>query len=438
MTMMTIARSEAWLARARGLIPALTQTLAKGPGQHVRGVAPSYLLRGKGCRVEDVDGNRFLDLTMAVGPLILGYAHEAVDRAIARQLADGITFSLMHPLEIEVAERMRELVPCAEMVRFSKTGADVTSAAIRLARAYTRRDHVVCCGYHGWHDWYVATTPRAAGVPSSACELTHTFAYNDLDSVLAAVGGDTACVILEPVVFEPPAPGFLEELRSICRTRGALLIFDEMWTGFRAAIGGAQERFGVTPDLATFSKAIANGMPLSALAGRGDVMRLLEREVFFFTTFGGEALSLAAAAATLDEIARLDVPAELARRGAVLRAGIEELLRARTIDWVRCVGLDCRTMLVFEDRPGADPLVQRSLVQQELLRRGILWHGFHNLSSAHGDDEIATVLAAYGPALDVLAAGVRGGDAALLLEGEPAEPVFRKTSGFHGKPRRIP
>src|SRR5262249_48352539 len=265
----------------------------KGPGQFVRGVAPKYLQRGLGSRVWDVDGNEYLDWSMAVGPLSLGYAYPAVDDAIRRQLQDGITFSLMHPLEVDVAQLVGALVPGADSVRFSKTGADVTSAAVRLARAFTGREKVLCCGYHGWHDWYVAVTDRDRGIPAAVAARTYTIPYNDLPAAREALDGDTACVILEPVTFEPPKPGYLAGLREACEEAGALLVFDEMWTGFRLALGGAQEHFGVRADLACFSKAVANGMPLSLLTGRADVMSLLERDVFFFTTFGGEALSLA-------------------------------------------------------------------------------------------------------------------------------------------------
>ncbi len=199
-----IVESERLWSRARGLIPAGTQTLAKGPTQFVDGVAPKYLRRGSGARVWDVDGNEYLDMCMGVGPLVLGYCHPAVDAAIRRQLEDGITFSLMHPLEVEVAEHIRRLVPGAEAVRFAKSGADVTSAAVRVARAYTGRSKVLCCGYHGWHDWYISVTDRARGVPREVGELTYTFDYNDLASLDRALDADVACVILEPVAFEEP------------------------------------------------------------------------------------------------------------------------------------------------------------------------------------------------------------------------------------------
>jgi glutamate-1-semialdehyde 2,1-aminomutase len=426
--------SDALWERAKGLIPAGTQTLAKGPGQWVRGVAPKYLRRGKGSHVWDVDSNEYIDYSMGVGPISLGYAYDRVDQAICAQLADGITFSLMHPLEVEVAELIHEVVPGAEAVRFSKTGADVTSAAVRLARAFTGRDRVVCCGYHGWHDWYISVTDRAAGIPGAVRELTSTFDFNKLDTVLAAVDEETACVILEPVTFELPQNGFLEELQRICRQRGALLVFDEMWTGFRLATGGAQEFFGVTADLACFSKAIANGMPLSVLTGRRDVISLLKGDVFFFTTFGGEALSLAAARETILELREQDVPSHLARQGRKLRHGYNEIASELGLAWTRCSGLDARSIVTFDASAG-DPLEIKSLVQQEMLKRGVLWGGFHNLSFSHSDVDVAYTLAAYCEVLPLVRDAVDNRTIRESLRGEPVEPVFRKTTGFHSRPR---
>jgi glutamate-1-semialdehyde aminotransferase len=430
-------RSEALYTRAKGLVPAATQTLAKGPGQFVRGVAPKYLARGRGSRVWDVDGNEFLDFSMAVGPLALGYCYPAVDDAIRAQLADGITFSLMHPLEVEVAELVREVVPGAESVRYSKTGAEVTSAAVRLARAATGREKVLCCGYHGWHDWFIATTDRTAGIPAATRELSFTLPYNDLEAARAAIDDETACVILEPVTFEAPRPGYLESLREACDRAGALLVFDEMWTGFRLALGGAQERFGVRADLACFSKAVANGMPLGVLTGRRDVMALLEKDVFFFTTFGGEALSLAAAKATIEEIRARDVPAHLGRLGRRLKDGYNALARELSLETTTaCVGFDCRTMATFSPSAG-DPLVLKSLVQQELLRRRVLWQGFHNLSYSHTDADVDEALEAYRDVLVVLKGAIELGDAHRRLLGEPVEPVFRRTSSFDTRPAPV-
>jgi glutamate-1-semialdehyde 2,1-aminomutase len=419
-----VERSEALYQRARHLIPGGTQTLAKGPAAYVDGVCPKYLQRGKGCRVWDPDGNEYIDLTMAVGPLVLGYGDPRVDGAIRAQLEDGITFSLMHPLEVEVAEAIRALVPGADRIRFSKTGADVTSAAVRLARAFTRRDRVLACGYHGWHDWTIGTSARAAGVPVAVRGLTHAFQYQDLWALLEELDDKVACVILEPVMFEEPQREFLPALRSACEHVGALLVFDEMWTGFRLALGGAQEHYDVRADLCCFSKAVANGMPLSVLTGRADVMRLLEEDVFFFTTFGGEALSLAAAKATLSVLRDERVPALLAERGKRLKDDLRLLLDRRGLESVRVAGTDPRQMLVF-DPSGGDPLEQKSLVQQELLRNGVLWSGFNNLSLAHTGPELDRIVDAYARSFDVLAAAIRAGDLVSRLHGPPLKPLLR-------------
>ncbi|MGH8582260.1 MAG: aminotransferase class III-fold pyridoxal phosphate-dependent enzyme [Gammaproteobacteria bacterium] len=430
-----IERSDALWARAAGLIPAGTQTLAKGPTQFSKGIAPKYLQRGHGARVWDVDGNEFLDYNMAIGPLILGYCNPEVDAAIRRQLSDGISFSLMHPLEVELAELMRECIPNAESVRFSKTGADVTSAAVRLARAYTKRDRVLCCGYHGWHDWYIAVTDRNAGVPAVSVDLTRTFDYNDLESVARALDNDTACVILEPFVFEPPRDDFLGGLRRLCDRNGTLLVFDEMWTGFRCAVGGAQEFFGVRADLSLFSKAMANGMPISAITGRREVMSLFEQEVFFFTTFGGEALSLAAALACIRVIREQGVIAQIARLGQRLLAGLGKLIAESGMDYVSIAGYPFRSIVNFAPAAG-EPLEMKTLVQQELLRRGILWSGVHNLCLAHTEADVDYTLAAYAEVLPILKQCVAQRTVRDFLLGETLQPVFRRTALFDTKPKR--
>jgi glutamate-1-semialdehyde aminotransferase len=430
-----IRESTQLLARAKELIPKQTQTLAKGHGQYVRGVAPVFAKRGKAGHVWDVDGNEYVDFQMGIGPLSLGYAYEPVDRAIREQLADGITFSLCHPLEVEVAELVRSVVPGAEMVRYSKTGCDVTTAAVRVARAFTGRRKVLSCGYHGWHDWYIAVTDRNKGIPEAVGDLSWTFPYNDIEALRASLDDDVACVILEPAVFEEPKPGYLAALRDACRENGTLLVFDEMWTGFRLALGGAQERFDVRADLACFSKAVANGMPLSILTGRRDVMQLFEEDVFFFTTFGGEALSLAAAKATIEELKKHDVPAHLARQGKRLKDGYNAIVTDLGIGWTSCAGLDCRTIVTFSGDAG-NPLEMKSLTQQEMLKRGVLWGGFHNLSFGHTDADIDHALACYREVLPIVKRAVDAKDVRGALRGEPVEPVFRKTSKFDTKPGR--
>lgn len=430
-----ITESDRLYEKALRLIPSVTQTLAKGPGQYIKGIAPKYLLKGKGSHVWDVDGNEYIDFNMGIGPLSLGYAYDKVDRAIKRQIDDGITFSLMHPLEVEVAEILNRIIPNAEQVRYSKTGADVTSAAVRVSRAFTGRKKVLCCGYHGWHDWYISVTDRNKGIPEEIKDMTYTFNYNDIDTVTESLDEDTACVILEPVVFEAPKDKFLTRLQELCRKNGTLLIFDEMWTGFRLALGGAQEYFGVTPDLACYSKAVANGMPIGILTGRREVMSLFDKDVFFYTTFGGEALSLAAVKATIEELQEKNVPEYLALQGKKLKDGYNKIAEGLSIDYTKCTGYDCRSIVTFDSARG-NPLEMKSLVQQEMIKNGILWSGFHNMCYSHSDQDIDYTLSVYEKVLPVFKAAVEENKLPSFLKGEPVEPVFRKTSNFNTKPKK--
>jgi glutamate-1-semialdehyde aminotransferase len=428
-----IKQSNKWYDIALDLIPALSQTMAKSPSQYVNGIAPKYLKSGRGSHVIDVDGNEYLDYNMAIGPISLGYAYPRTDNAILNQLKDGITFSLMHPLEVEVAMLIRKIIPNAECVRYSKSGADVTSAAIRLARAYTGKNKILCCGYHGWHDWYVSTIARNAGIPEEVKNLTYTFNYNDIESVKNSIDENTAAIILEPVVFEEPKDNFLHKLHEICKENNILLIFDEMWTGFRMSLGGAQEYFGITPDLATYSKAIANGMPIAVLTGKREIMNLLEEDVFFFNTFGGEALSLAAAKATIEEMIENNVIEQIHNQGSKLKEGIEKIIKDIDIDFLSLKGYPFRFMMAFDEK-GGDPLIQKSFVQQELIKKGILWSGFFNMSFSHSNLDIFYTITAFEEVLKMLKEKVLSNNLKESVKGIPIQPLIRKVSDFNTKP----
>jgi dTDP-4-amino-4,6-dideoxygalactose transaminase/glutamate-1-semialdehyde aminotransferase len=416
-----LARSREWWARASALIPAGTQTLSKGPTQFVQGPSPIFLARGEGAHVWDVDGNRYLDYPMALGPVILGYGDPSVDAAIRRQLEDGITFSLPHPLEVEVAERIVALCPGVEAVRFGKSGSDAVSAAVRAARALTGRDIVLVAGYHGWHDWYAGATARAAGVPEAVRGLVHTFRFNDAEDLARALDehrGQVAAVVLEPSAAEAPANGYLQRAVELAGAHGALSVFDEVITGFRLAPGGARQRYGVEPDLSCYGKALGNGMPISAVAGSWDAMRAFE-EVFFSLTHGGETLSLAAARAVLDAIADGEVLAGIERRGLRLRDGIASLAEGHGLGArVAVSGEPQRAVVRFT---GADPLADRSFVQQCLVERSILFNGSMFVCARHRDEDVEYTLEAFDQALGVLA---EHDDVGHLLAGAPVQPVF--------------
>jgi glutamate-1-semialdehyde aminotransferase len=417
-----LRQSQRWWARAQRVIPMGTQTLSKGPTQFVQGVAPIYLERGSGSHVWDVDGNEYVDYPMALGPILLGHAEPVVDNAIRAQLDDGITFTLMHPLEVEVAERIVAMCPGVEAVRFAKSGSDVLSAAVRAARALTRREHILVCGYHGWHDWYIASTARGSGVPAATASLVTSFAFNDLEDLERKsdeVGGDLAAIVLEPSGAERPAPGFLEGVVALARDRGAVSVFDEVITGFRVAPGGARQRYGVIPDVSCYGKALGNGMPIAAVAGRWDVMRVFE-DVFFSGTHGGEALSLAAARAVLDTIRDGQVLADIESRGEVLLAGLCQLVDKHGVPEVVQVGGEPQRAVV--SFAGGDPLVVKSWVQQCLLERGILFNGSMFICARHSDEDVARALDAFDEALGTIA---RYGDVTPLLKGPAVQPVFR-------------
>jgi glutamate-1-semialdehyde 2,1-aminomutase/spore coat polysaccharide biosynthesis protein SpsF len=366
---------------------------------------------------------------MGLGAVILGHADPYVNAAVTDQLELGVAMSLPHPLEVEVSELLVELIPCAEMVRFGKNGSDATSAAVRLARAYSGRDLIACCGYHGWQDWFIGTTTRNLGVPEGVQGLTKPFAYNDLESldrIFKEHPGEVAAVIMEPVGVEKPKDDFLERVRDMTHRAGAILIFDEILTGFRFSIGGAQEFFGVIPDMACFGKAIANGFPLSAVVGRTDLMRVMD-QIFFSSTFGGDLVGLSAARATLEELRTQEVASYLWRVGDRLKDGIEGAIRDEGLEMsVRCRGLSPRLVLEFSGDSPWEERVVKSFFQQECIRRGILFSGAHNLSNSHSVEVVDTTVSVYREVLREMSAALKSGTMEAQLNGAPVSPVFRQ------------
>jgi glutamate-1-semialdehyde 2,1-aminomutase/spore coat polysaccharide biosynthesis protein SpsF len=424
----SIEKSKAWLERARKVIPGAAQTFSKGANQHVRGVAPVFLAKGKGCRVWDVDGNEYIDYIQGLLPNILGYAHDEINAAAAAQLGQGHSFSLPHPVEVELAERLTRLIPCAEMVRFGKNGSDATAGAVRAARGFTGRERIACCGYHGWQDWYIGSTTRNTGVPQGVRALTHPFVYNNLGSLQKLLDehkGEFAAVIMEPANFTPPAAGFLESVRELAHEHGALLIFDEICSGFHFGLGGAQKMFGVTPDLACFGKAMGNGFPISCVVGRADVMRVFE-EIFFSFTFGGEVASMAAVMKVLDILEGTDALTRINVNGRLLQEGLNALAqRAGLQDRIQCVGYPFWSLIKLLDADGKDSFLLRSLFTQECVKRGVLLLATHNMTAAHDPLAIEGTLKVYAEVCKTMAKWLSDPHPEAYLEGEIIQPVFR-------------
>jgi glutamate-1-semialdehyde 2,1-aminomutase len=373
------------------------------------GVFPRFAVRAQGCEITDETGRTFIDWANAWGPVLLGYRHPAVEQAIRDQLEAGPTMSLMHPVEVDVARALTEMVPCAEMVAFGKNGSDVTTAAVRIARAATGRELIVQCGFHGFHDWYTCLYENVAGTPAVLRELIEPFPYDDLDALAALLDehqGQVAAIVMEPVNVLMPQPRYLERVRELAHLHGALLVFDEMVTAFRVANGGAQELFGVTPDVACLGKGMANGMPLSAVVGKAQFMRHLPH-VAYGMTFRGETLSLAAARATMSVLRAEPVVEHLASVGARVRAAFAEMCERRGIAGALS-GPDARLTFTFEGQGGVRADRLSTLFLQECALNGVLTTGTLLPSYAHDEEAVERSIAAFGRALDAIGGLIAG------------------------------
>ena len=424
-------KSQALLARARKVTPLGSQTYSKSIRYFCEGAAPAFLERGQGSHVWDVDGNEFVDFMCALGPVTIGYNEPRVNAAIISQMKKGISFSMATEMEVELAELITRIIPCAEMVRFVKNGSDATTAAIRLARAYTGRDLIAMCGYHGMQDWSIGSTVNRCGVPSDVYSLTKTFVYNDISSLqqlFFRYPGQIAAVILEPIQANGPSEGYLAELREVTQAAGALLVFDEVVSGFRYALGGASELYRVTPDLASFGKGMGNGLPISAVAGRADVLELIDtKSVFISTTFGGETLSMAGALATIEILSQPGVYERIWGLGYRLLEGLQAAIVAHKVEEViKISGLAPHGGVGFEGKGNLDYLAILSLYQQRMVERGILTTGINNLCVSHNEMDIDQFIAAARDAFSDIRKALDQDSLAGLLHACKVDPVFKR------------
>jgi glutamate-1-semialdehyde 2,1-aminomutase len=378
------------------------------------GVYPQFLARAEGCRVTDTTGRVYVDWLFGWGSALLGYGRPEIDEAIRRQLGAAPTLTMPSALEVEVAEKIIDLVPCAEMVAFGKNGSDAVTAAVRLARAHTERDVVLHFGFHGFHDWFAVSDRSIRGIPARFGGLMHPFPYNDIPALEALFDqhpGRVAAVVMEPFRAELPREGFLERVRDLAHAKGALLVFDEMVTGFRVSRGGAQELTGVVPDLACFGKALANGMPLSAMVGPRRLLQGAD-SVGVDMTCRGETLSLASARAALDLYVREPIAERVAEVGRRIASGIHEEAARKRIP-LRLVGHPARMEIVFEDCGCLPARAALGIFVQQSLERGVITNGLLLPCAAHDGDAIDQTIRAAREALEMVRLAADGKAAAL-------------------------
>jgi glutamate-1-semialdehyde 2,1-aminomutase len=440
------AASTALRRRAHALIPAGCHTYAKGDDQYPE-LSPSHIVRGRGCRVWDAEGREYIEYGMGNRAVTLGHAYEPVLQAVRRELENGVNFTRPAAIEVEAAEAFLSLVG-AEMVKFSKDGSDATSGAVKLARAYTGRDLIAICADHPFFavdDWFIGSTPMHGGIPEAVRKLTVGFRYNDIESVKALFAehpGQIAGLILEPARTEAPKDGFLDAVRRITHDNGALLIFDEMITGFRMHLQGGQGLYGVEPDLSAWGKGLANGFSVSALAGKREYMRLGDLEqvdrprVFLMsTTHGGETHALAAAIATMAVYRSEPVIEHLRHAGERLRIGLTEAAARHGVgEYVGAVGFDCNLLYRTFDSSGQPSQAFRTFFLQELIKRGVLAPSLV-VSYSHQDSDIDRTIDAIDGALAVYARALSDGVEKHLVGG-PSIPVFRTWNTPAGRSTR--
>lgn len=434
---MDFTRGDAMNERFRALVPGASHTYSKGEDQFPLR-SPKLIAHAQGAYCWDADGNRFLDWAMGNRVMILGHGNAVVNEAVKRQIDLGLNFTRPGVLEAEVAEFLTDFFPVAEMVKFGKNGSDVTSAAVKLARAATGRKLIACCADHPFFsvgDWFIGTTQMASGVPAEVAALTVTFPYNDLEAVehlFAEHPGQIAGLILETVKNDEPQPGFLEGLRAIADREGAVLIFDEMIAALRFDLRGAHHRYGVYPDLATFGKAIANGYSFSLLAGRREIMELgglehdRERVFLLSQTHSSETVGLAACRATLEECERVDVTSHVWEVGGRLVAGVRAVAAEEGVsDLVRVIGFDCNPQLICTNPDGTYWPALHTSFHEAVIGEGVLipWT---SVTHAHGDDELALTLAAIRAGMRRVRSAVDSGDVDGSYAGDPVRPVFRR------------
>ncbi len=426
--MRELKKTRELLERELVVSPLAAQTYSKSFRYFPNGISPLYMDRGEGCYIYDVDGNKYIDFMCALGPVTIGYNEPTVNEAVIKQVNKFASGSLQSELEVQLAEKICEIIPCAEMVRFVKNGSDATAAAIRLARAYTGRDIVLMSGYHGMHDWCIGASENHKGVPDDVRKLTINFTYNDVSDLEAKLqNNEVAAVILEPIQSNGPTEGYLEKVKELTHKYGAILIFDEVVSGFHYALGGAQEMFGISPDLVAFGKGIANGYPISAVAGKKELMEQIEQGVFISTTFGGDSISMAAALATITILEQPGFYEHITKIGTIIRSGIQERVDRYGLNNVASVsGLPAHCGVMFDGYGSLDYLDFQSIYSQCIIGSGIIQYAIYFLNAHHTENEAQIYLDATDKAFSMIRKAIDQDSLAGILICDRVNPVFKR------------
>lgn len=428
--MQSFKKSNELLKRELKVSPLAAQTFSKSYRYFCKGIAPSFMDHGEGCYLYDVDGNKFVDYMCALGPITVGYNNPKVNEAVINQVKKFSSGSLQSELEVQLAEKLCQIVPCAEMVRFVKNGGDATTSAIRLARAYTGKDMVLMSGYHGMNDWSIGASENKKGVPQAVCELTKTFKYNDLDDLKAKLEeakGKVAAVILEPIQSTGPKAGYLQAVKNLAHEYGAIFIFDEVVSGFRYALGGASELFGVTPDMAAFGKGMGNGYAISAVAGKKELLQQIEKGVFVSTTFGGDSVPMAAALATISILEQPGFYDHITKIGTIQKEGIAKLIDKYSLqDVLSTNGMPAHAGVAFKGHGSLSYLDIQSVYSQTMIENGILVFAIYNLCGSHTEKEAALYLEATDKAFALIRQAVDADNVDSILRGGKVDPVFKR------------
>lgn len=420
--------------RAASLIPGGAHTYSKGDDQFPK-LSPHSIVKGKGARIWDVDGNEFVDWGMGLTSVLLGHAYESILDVVKKELDNGVNFIRPSYIEAEVAEKMVEQIPSAQMVKFAKNGSNATTSAVKLARAYTGKEIVLRCLDHPFFsidDWFIGDTDIDSGVIENTKSKTKNFKYNNIESLKKNVetyrDDGIACVILEPASTEEPKEGYLQAVKDICEKEKIVLIFDEVISGFRFHPKGAQYLYGVTPDLSTFGKAMANGFSISALVGKKEIMQLgglehdKERVFLLSTTYGGETHHLRAAQKSIEILNQNDyeVTKHIWNVGKTIKDTYNSLVKKYELgEFTSMLGVDCRPYFYFKDN------ILRTLFQQEMIKYGVLVQAIMP-SFSHRDSEISQTIEAFDKSLRTLAEAIHNNEVEKLLIGQAVKPVFRK------------